>query len=71
MPLSGDQLPDSAARASASATASGAAGGSGNASGGAGSSDPAATRNVMLGALTLAAATVLVVAGRRALRRKS
>jgi hypothetical protein len=71
VPLSGDQLPDSAARASASATASGAAGGSGNASGGAGSSDPASTRNVMLGALTLAAATVLVVAGRRALRRKS
>jgi hypothetical protein len=69
VPLSGDQLPDSAARASA--TASGAAGGSGNASGGAGSSDPASTRNVTLVALVVAAATALVVAGRRALRRKS
>jgi hypothetical protein len=70
-PLSGDQLPESAARASASAGPSGAGKGAGNASGGGKSSDPAATRNITLGALTLVAATALVMVGRRALRRRS
>jgi hypothetical protein len=69
VPLSGDELPASVARATASARPSGAGGESANSGGGL--SDPKGTRNLILGALALAAVTTLVAAGRRTLRRRS